>query len=189
MRIELASLDRAELRLLHYLAKLQKTGKSYLPERHIRIDPIRHFCGVSSGYAMALRLGISWIHLIMALPEVMMMKFGFNHSMLIRDMLLETVAYDDLGWSVLSVVLDKQHHFKSTRLCMAALPKPNQYRKPNLMSVRIEEGSQYWVNSQSQKRANMRLPGTVKHSLKSEWAKSLLTRPPSWEWTVDCEIG
>ena len=139
MRREIASQDRAELRLLHHLAKLQKTGKSTLPEGHIRADPIRHFCGTSSGYSMALRMGIPRIHLVMALPEVMMMKFGFNYAMLIPDMLLEAVAHDDMGWSVLSVVLDKQHHLKSTRLRKAALPKQNHYRKPDLMSVRIEE--------------------------------------------------
>ena len=140
LRRDMASLDRAELRLLHYLENLQKTGKSSLPEGYIRDDPIRHFCGTSSVYSMALRMGIPWVHLVMALPEVMMMKFGFNYAMLVPDMLLEAVAYDDMGWSVLSVVLDKQHHFKSTHLRMAAMPKQNHYRKPDLMSVRIEEG-------------------------------------------------
>ena len=76
----------------------------------------------------------------------MMIKFGFNYTMLMPDRLLETVAYDDMGWSVLSVV-----QVKSTRLRMAAMPKKNHYRKPDLKSVRIEKGCQYWVNRQCRK--------------------------------------
>ena len=150
MRKERASLDRAEIRLLHHLARLQKTGNSGLPEGQIRTDPIRHFCGTTSGYSMALGMGIPWIHLVISLPEVMMMKFGFNYAMFIPNMLLETVAYDDMGWIVLSVVLDKQHHFNSTCLKMASMPNQNHYRKPDLMSVRIEDGCQYWVNQSRQ---------------------------------------
>ena len=61
---------------------------------------------MSSGYSMAVRMGIPWIHLVMALPEIMMMKFGLSYAMLIPDLPLEVVALDPAASSVLAVVTD-----------------------------------------------------------------------------------
>ncbi len=74
---------------------------------------------------MALRLGIPWIHLVMALPEIMIQKFGVSYTFLIPDVPLEAVAMDPTGWSVLAVVTNQHHRLLTTPLRMSVLPPVN----------------------------------------------------------------
>ncbi len=97
---DIAAQDRAEMTYLYYLQKLQSAFRlkwgNKLVEKALKKDLYPYFRGTTSGYAMALRLGIPWVHLVMALPEIMMQKFGVSYTFLIPDVTLDGV--EDYAW-------------------------------------------------------------------------------------------
>ena len=146
---DIAAQDRAEMTYLYYLQKLQEDGRLKWGNKVVinvlKKDPYPFFMGASSGYSMALRMGIPWVHLVMALPEIMLQKFGVSYTFLIPDVPLQAVAFDPAGWSVLGVVLNQHHRLLTTPMRMSQLPPINHYGFPDYMSSQIDKAAKEWV--------------------------------------------
>ena len=147
MRIRMAkriigAQDRDELGLLRHLRKWAET-KGLKNEIGFGFDNL--FQGMSTGEQMAQRLGVSILDLIVALPDIMLQKFGLIYTTMIPDLPLEMVAIDMTSWNVLSVVVGTSGMMHGTAVRLRNMPIGSHFAQPVHMGKAIESGMLHWL--------------------------------------------
>ena len=134
--------DRDELGLLRHLRKWAE-AKGLKNEVGFRFDNLLQ--GMSRREQMAQRLGVSILDLIVALPDIMLQKFGLIYTTMFPDLPLEMVAIDMTSWNVLSVVVGTFSMIHGTASRLKTMPIGSHFAQPVHMGRAVESGTLHWL--------------------------------------------